>query len=266
MKLLQEAPQDWPRPVRSKADIVGVLVFSFLTLIGLDLASSRTGDGMTWQRAFDIFGILLFANFTVLALNGLRRVRQSDRRPSPGVNDIGETGATFHHAWSVYYWLLTYLGLPAIALIGFAVKFADNDDPVGLFSALACLSGAVFLGWLCCVVVRRGRGKLVLTPSGVYHHSGASDQFTPWESITDVRPWNGPVPSFVIDFELNPRMRTRSAVGRLGSHLSTMPHIVCQANFFRRGTVSAYRVTRYYFENPDRRAELADPSLYPGNR
>lgn len=93
----------------------------------------------------------------------------------------------------------------------------------------------------------------MLTPSGVHHRTGETDQFTPWETITDVRTWNGQVPTLVIDFEVTDGLRAHSSFGRLGPDVR---HIVCPAGTYRGQIVPACRTVRYHFENPHRRATI----------
>ncbi|GLY33349.1 hypothetical protein [Kineosporia sp. NBRC 101731] len=146
--------------------------------------------------------------------------------------------------------------MTAIAAIALGVTLIRRDVPRSLLLVVVCFVVAGFLLWLCLFIIRRGRGALVLTPSGVYHRTGLTDQFTPWDTITDVRARNGPAPSFVIEFALTADLRARSSLGRLGDDVRTLPRIVCPAATFRSQTVPAYRTVRYYFENPDRRHKI----------
>ncbi|GLY33348.1 hypothetical protein Kisp02_67130 [Kineosporia sp. NBRC 101731] len=81
MYVTQDAPRDWPRPVRSRATINASFITSLLTLLFLALAVNRVHDGDLGQAFAYLTSACYLAHFVAQFLTGMRQIRVSSDPP-----------------------------------------------------------------------------------------------------------------------------------------------------------------------------------------
>ena len=178
-------PDGWPRPKRS-----GRLVFAvgYLSLFALGMLTGSVWAIRTDQTGAAVLlllGAIGFGHLAGLAAGQLRLPRGRGHA-TVGTTDNGETGLAYAYAGAPYYWLLTTLALVTLALIGVAGLGILAAEPTGWVIAALAAAGAGFLLWFLVMVVRRTPGRVVLTPTCVYHRSLTFEHFVPWWAVTEV--------------------------------------------------------------------------------
>lgn len=250
-------PEGWPRPQRPFRLTLAV---GYLGLFALGMVA-----GAVWAVISDqigagillLLGAIGFGHLAGSAASQLRRPHGRGRATT-GTTDNGETGLAYPYAWGPYYWLLAALGLVALALLGVVALALLGDGLTGWLVALAAAALTAYVIWFLLVVLRLAPGRVVLTPTGIYHRSLTFEHFVPWFAVTDV----------VADQEDHPviAVKARPAEGsrgkRYGGRVNTyetqfLPYLVVRSYRLGANTVPAFRALSYYFHHPSERAQLA---------
>ncbi|MGK5684861.1 hypothetical protein [Actinoplanes sp. URMC 104] len=251
-------PEGWPRPKRS---------FRLVFAVGyLGLFAAGMLAGAVWAFTTDQFvaAVLLalggigFGHLAGLASSQLR-APSGRGHATTGTTDQGETGLAYAYAAAPYYWLLTTLGLVALALVGATFLGVLAGEVAGWVIAALAATGAAYLLWFLFTVARLAPGRVVLTPSGIYHRSLTFEHFVPWWAVTEV----------VADQEIHPVIAVKAyqaegtrRAGRFGTYEGQyFPIMVIRAYRLGANAVPAYEALHHYFHHPDDRARLSSPPL-----
>ncbi|GLY32512.1 hypothetical protein [Kineosporia sp. NBRC 101731] len=229
--------------------MINVASLSFISLFPLFTAVDRIESRSLWAIARPTWVFLTLLTFAVGTALLLFLPRQDFRTPPAGHNDIGESGQMFTYSWISHYFPPASIGMPAVLGLGFAYELS-SWGPVGVILSVLCAAGSLYLTSLFILVVRRGRAKLVLTPSGIYNHAAFIDQFVPWSEVAEIRTVNGQNPHFEVHFRPGPHVRT-TTVGRPWIGKDERSQLVFQALALGSHAVPAYEAVCTYFNAAD---------------
>ncbi len=189
------------------------------------------------------------------------RRRHSSRTTTLTAVPDGTKGVTFpYSAWS-YYWATAVLVMTELGALGMTVGFALSATAVGVVAAVVIGVLAMGVGWFLVIMLRLAPGKLVLSPTGVYHRSLTSTHFIPWSAIVAVSAeWIG-TPIIAVKAFPSKDTRVRRYLGRFGSgEVQFLPIMVVRTVWLATDPTTVYHALSFYQAHPDLRAELATPS------
>ncbi|WP_157437784.1 hypothetical protein [Actinoplanes subtropicus] len=237
--------------------------FVVLTLVTAAVAAAAIATGEVADAIIFGVGTLLLAHLAGMSINIMQRPRPADHPPVTDVNDQGETGLSFRYAFWPYYWLSVVFGLFALGAVAFAAVIARQATPAGWVLAILGLASGVLIGWYLVVLLRLAPGKIVLTPTGVYHRSLFLEHFMPWEAVVDVLAREGPSPWITVKALPTNRTRERRYTGRIGGFEGqALPFMIARTQWLGANALPAYKAIKYYFEHPDERRKLAESALH----
>ncbi|WP_250002096.1 hypothetical protein [Actinoplanes sp. M2I2] len=250
------APEGWPRPKRSARLVFAV---GYLGLFALGMFAGSAWAVYTDQigaAVLLLFGGLGFGHLAGLAAGQLR-LPQGEGRATTGTTDDGEIGLTYTYARAPYYWLITTLALVTLASLGVTALGLLAAETAGWVVAAIAAASAGWLLWLLILVVRLAPGRVVLTPTGVYHRSLTFEHFVPWWAVTEVVADQEAHP--VIAVKAYPSEGTRRS-GRFGTYEGRyLPIMVIRSYRLGANTLPAFQALHHYFHNADQRAQLSAP-------
>ncbi|GLY32511.1 hypothetical protein [Kineosporia sp. NBRC 101731] len=243
-----------PAPTPVKAKVIAVIGFPFLALGSGNWAVDAAREGASWEAFFWGLAAFMFVVFAATGLTGWQRPRPSRKPPGTGVDDLGNPGLRFRHSLIATCWFYVLFGIPGVFALALAVDLFRRDRPI--VQAVIAAAAAAFLGWFCIAMARRGRGRLVLTADGVYHHSALADQFVPWRSVTGVRAMGGTTPLFLVDYVPSSQTRVSRPSYLFIGEPPTLTSITVTAAQMGRFAEPAYKAVCEYLDNPNRRGNL----------
>jgi hypothetical protein len=253
----QGPPDRWPKPGRSAIRVLSAVGFTLLTLITAVVVVSAIATGDITQAVIFAVGVLLFGHLAGMSISFLRHPRPAAGPPAAGVNDQGEMGMAFPYSCWPYYWLSAVLVLVALFAIGLAIPLASGGTAAGWVVAAIAAGFAIFVGWFLAVVLRLAPGRIVLTPTGIYHRSLVLEHFVPWDAVVDVLAREGPNPWITVKARPSSATRERQHSGRLGSfETQALPFLIGRAYWLGPSALPAYLALRYHFERPEERPKL----------
>ncbi|MEU4690009.1 hypothetical protein [Actinoplanes sp. NPDC023714] len=235
-----DPPLGWPKPRRSA---VRVLASVFLGLVSVLLAVAVPAGDFAEASGYGLTAVVA-GHVAAIGITGLWRPRPAGNGHVTGVTDQGEKGRAFSYARLPYY-LLT------VTLAGTVLLAARPP-------AIVAFPFAVFLGWFLVVLLRLAPGTLVLTPTGIYHRSLVLEHFLPWDAVVDVQARDASDPWITVKALPAAGTRVRRHTGRLQAFEGqALPFLVVPSSWLGANAVPAYQATRFYFDHPEWRAELA---------
>lgn len=258
----REAPVGWPCPRRSFGRVLTVVVaWVFATAGWVMFAVLAVGGGGFGDLLTMLVSAAFFSLVGAVVASRMRQPRPVLGELVRGVDGRGESGVAFGYAVRPYLWNVGFVAVITLALAGFTVIGTGEGGWGGWVSAVLCALVGVGGGWVVTSMVRGAPGGLVVTESGIYHHTPAIEQFVPWEAVRDVvaRPENGGL--IVVAFEAVPRVWERTRGGLLGHGAGGRPFLVFEAYWLGANAVPAYRLLRRCFDNSDDRRLLASGDL-----
>ncbi|GAB3264601.1 hypothetical protein [Kineosporia babensis] len=252
--LAVEIPPGWPQPRLSWKLGTSLIVCALMGwgLCKFAEVGMQAGD-TALAIMFGSMGVLLLA-IVVFNLFMLWQPRPSRRPPRLGWNHRDERGMAFFYARKPMIVFLLFLELCVVSQGG---RLFAIEDLHPVIPGLVLTVFFLVFNWILVGTYRDGRGKLVLTPSGVYHRSGVWEQFVPWELVTDVKAVKSrPQPSIEVAYVPAVTVLSRNHGTWLGVGVDPGWRIVIGTSPLRGQAVPAYRALRFYFENPHLRSEL----------
>lgn len=259
-------PTAWPRR-KHPLLIVG---FGFLLAVAVALpiaGVNALGDGDPRSVVF-IAGTPLFLGVGLLGLSKYGGVRHRAQAVRSAAGRSGTAGLVFRYS-SVQAWSQLCVIVGALALfVGFAVvDLAQLEpDPGGssdIPSFLITVPFAVYFLLTLVSVIRGGlaRGRLVLSPDGVYHRSWMFEVYAPWSAIWWVRPVDGGRGGPWVRLLTHPDAELRSRrTSRMWNQIEykELPSVVVPAQQLPLDPAVLYHGLHFYAANPAMRAELGD--------
>lgn len=251
-------PDDWPKAERPPSSLFGAAFLALLTIGLLAAAGWVTADGQPGTGFMLIVIAVYFGHLTAAGASRLRYPRHG-RSPVLGVDDRGERGLTFAYARAPYYWQSAIVILTALGFAGGALGTAVMG-PVGGW-IIAAVAGLVAgsLTWFVVDFLRRAPGRVVLTPSGIYHRSHFAEYFTPWDAVSGVGVTTAD-PMIVVKADPSPDARQRRLSRRRNrSEEDFWPFIVIGAYSLGGNSRPVYRAIDFYLRHRERRSLLGTP-------
>jgi len=203
-------------------------------------------------------GVLLFGHLAGMSISFLRSPRPAASQPAVGVTDQGESGLAFPYARRAYYWLTSMLVLIVIFFVGLAYTLAKIGTHVAWVIAVVVIASTLFIGWFLATLLRLAPGKIVVTPSGIYHRSLAFEHFVPWHAVEFVRAQEGRSPWILIKAPKSSGTRERRYTGVLGAGVEGLPSMIVRAYWLGANALPAYLTLKHYFDHPGERSNLGD--------
>ena len=186
--------------------------------------------------------------------------RRSSRTKTLTATPDGTKGVTFiYSAWS-YYWVTAVLAMTELVAAAVTVGAALSATIVGVVMAVVIGVLAMVVGWFLVTMLRLAPGKIILSPTGVYHRGLTSTQFIPWHAIVAVSAeWIG-TPIIAVKAFPSQDTRVRRYMGRFGSgEVQFLPIMVIRTAWLATDPTTVYSALSFYHAYPDLRAELATP-------
>ncbi|GAB3282707.1 hypothetical protein GCM10027456_76760 [Kineosporia babensis] len=249
----EDPPAGWPKPYRSIGRIATVMLFALLTALSLWLVWDDLGHGPHLATLNWVLAALLFGHIMGLTLHTMRWPKSPAGNPARGVNDQGEPGVMFVYSGWAYYWLCAVAGICAFAVWGYAIAAGLSGN--GLIAVLGVAIGAS-LAWYLVAMARTGRGRVVLTQSGIYHRVLVLEHFVPWHAVTEIQARAHHTPWITVKALPTPDTRLRNYAGRFVPGADGLPFMIIRAYWLGGNAATAYAALHRYFYEPEARAEL----------
>ncbi|BEL01923.1 hypothetical protein Q0Z83_001140 [Actinoplanes sichuanensis] len=149
--------------------------------------------------------------------------------------------------------------MTALVLAVVAIAIAADGTSAGRVMATLIGIAAVFLLWFVVALLRRAPGRVVLTPTGVYHRSLTSESYTPWDVIYDVGV-NSRLPLIVIRAHPSPNARHRARTRRPNRFEEAFrPSIIIGVPALGANARPVLRSLEHYLRHPENRNRLNTP-------
>jgi hypothetical protein len=253
-------PAGWTEqrlPVRLKFSM------GLVALIALGMAAEAAWLFWTGQPATGVplaAGAIFLGHVVGLSTRVWWTRRRSSRTSTLTATPDGTKGVTFSYSAWAYYWLTAVLVMTELVALALTVAVALSATVVGVVMAVVIGALAMVVGWVLVTMLRLAPGKLVLSPSGVYHRSLTSTHFIPWSAIVAVSAeWVG-TPIIVVKAFPSGDTRVRRSMGQFGSgEVQFLPLMVIRTAWLATDPTTVYRALSFYHAHPDLRAELATP-------
>ncbi|GAB1690918.1 hypothetical protein [Krasilnikovia sp. M28-CT-15] len=250
-----DPPASWPKPHRSVTRVLSVAGFTLLTLITAVVVVSAVTTGEIAQALFFTVGTVMFAHLVGLTAISMRHPAPTTYQRSVGRTDQGEGGLDFPYSRWAYYWLSSVLAGVVLIAAALAVEFGAAGSWV-MVVILAAI--ALFLAWFLLAMLRSAPGRVVVTPTGIYHRTLAFEHFVPWEAVIEVSAQEGQIPRIIVEAMPSTGTRERTYLGRLGAGVEGLPFLVVRAHWLGANARPAYLALKHYFLHPDERTGLAE--------
>jgi hypothetical protein len=119
---------------------------------------------------------------------------------------------------------------------------------------------ALVVGWVLVTMLWLAPGKVVISPTGVYHRSLTSTYFVPWPAVVAVSArWIG-TPVIVVSATPSADSRVRRYMGRFGSgEVRFLPMMVIRTAWLAADPATVYHALSFYGSHSGLRAELGQP-------
>jgi hypothetical protein len=189
-----------------------------------------------------------------------RRRRRSGRRGTLTAAPDGAWGVTFtYSAWS-YYWVTALLVMSELVVLAVTMGAALSATAWGAVTAVVGSVVAILVGWFLVTMLRLAPGKIILSPSGVYHRSLTSTHLIPWHAIVAVfAGWLG-TPIIAVKAIPSEDTRVRRYMGRFRSgEVQFLPIMVVRTLWLATDPTTVYHALSFYCSHPELRAELGTP-------
>jgi hypothetical protein len=186
--------------------------------------------------------------------------RRSSRTSTLTAAPDGTKGVTFlYSAWS-YYWATAVLVMTELGALAVTVGVALSATVVGVVTAIVVGVLAMVTGWFLVTMLRLAPGKIVVSPTGIYHRSLTSTHFIPWSAIVAVlAEWIG-TPIIAVKAFPSEHTRVRRYMGRFGSgEVQFLPIMVIRTCWLATDPTTVYHALSFYHAHAELRAELATP-------
>jgi hypothetical protein len=118
---------------------------------------------------------------------------------------------------------------------------------------------AVWMVWVVVEIAGRrvARGRLVLSPDGIYHRSFTFEHFAPWHAVVDVSARHHGNPLILVRaFPTDDTLVRRTAWLGKQSEFALLPFLVVRCRSLAVDPAVAYHALRYYHAHPEARGEL----------
>jgi hypothetical protein len=255
-----------PRPANWAEQRLPVwLKFSMglVALMALGMAAGAAWLAWTGQLATGVLlaaAAIFLGHVVGLGTRGWWPRRRSSRTSTLTLTPDGTKGMSFRYsAWS-YYWLTAVLVMTELVTLAVTVGAALSATVAGVVMAVVIGVLAMVVGWFLVTMLRLAPGKLILSPTGVYHRSLTSTHFIPWHAIVAVAAeWAG-TPIIAVKAFPSKDTRVSRYLGRFGSgEVQYLPIMVIRTAWLATDPTTVYSALSFYHAHPDLRAELATP-------
>jgi hypothetical protein len=169
-------------------------------------------------------------------------------------------GVTFTYSAWPYYWVTALLVMTELVVLAVTVAAALSGTALGVAKAVVIGVVAMVVGWFLITMLRLAPGKIILSPTGVYHRSLTSTHFIPWHAIVAVSAgWLG-TPIIAVKATPSEGTRVRRYMGRFRSgELKFLPIMVVRTIWLATDPTTVYHALSFYCSHPDLRTELGAP-------
>ncbi|PZS10788.1 MAG: hypothetical protein DLM55_03075 [Acidimicrobiales bacterium] len=254
-----------PRPKLWMRLTAGYLGFLTLLASGLGFWALLSGQ---YRSAIFLFGSGVYSGLvTSLSLRLLRTRRQmSPTAITLGKTESTEDGVVIAYSGWLYSCLamlilLTLVVLTDLVLSGLAGwQLPLFRSPPGVVSTVISSAFGLYFLWIVIDMVsgRLARGRVVLSPDGIYHRSLTFEHFAPWHAVYTISAEDAGVPLIVA--KVSPCNHTRihrtSWVGTQ-QEFKLLPSAAVRAPSLEVDPAVLYHALRYYHAHPEARPELA---------
>lgn len=186
--------------------------------------------------------------------------RRSGRTGTLTAGPDGAKGVTFtYSAWS-YYWVTALLVITELVVLAVTAGAALTATAVGVVMAVVSGVVAMVVGWFLVTMLRLAPGKIILSPTGVYHRSLTCTHLVPWHAIVAVSAsWLG-TPIIAVKAIPSEDTRVRRYMGRFRSgEVQFLPIMVVRTTWLATDPTTVYHALSFYCSHPELRAELGTP-------
>lgn len=181
------------------------------------------------------------------------------------LNQFSEHGALIPYSKTQWFTALGFLTILTIVFVlmsstsWIAIIMAIRYDGAMIFQCITSTVLSLVASWFCWQVYtgRIMRGYLFLTPTGILHRSWGFTSFFPWDSLVSVTPVD-PTKKLIyagVKNNASPAFARHATMLSKGE-LAFRPHMGLFTTNLAVDPALTYHAVRYYFENPDKRAEL----------
>ncbi|MCD5353259.1 hypothetical protein [Kineosporia mesophila] len=164
------------------------LASTLFALLGRALAIMLAVGGEIEASLPVAFTALFFSLTAGLVVSRMRHPGTETGRPAIGRTPRGEERRAFSYSRRRYAWNLSFVALIAAGLAGYTVAGFWTGGAGGLVRAVVCGVLALGCAWIVVSAARKDPGGVVVTVSGIYHHTPALEQYVPWEAVREVVP------------------------------------------------------------------------------
>ncbi len=260
-------PEEWPAPrpklwMRLAAGYLGVL-----TLLAGGLGF--------WALLSDQYGsaIYLFVGGVYLGLTtslSLRLLR-TRRHVPPTAITLGKMGSAENGVVIAYSgWLygrlaililLTFAAFTGLALSGLAGWSVPTfSSAPGVVSTVIFSAAGLYFLWIVVDMAsgRLARGRVGLSPDGIYHRSLTFEHFVPWHAVNTIsaEDISGPLIVTKVAASDHTQVRRTSWIGKQ-QEFKLLPYGAVRARSLEVDPAVLYHTLRYYHAHPGARPELA---------
>ena len=260
-------PKKWPacRPKLWLMLTTGYL--GALTLLAWTLGTWSLLSGQPGTAVFLLGGGIYLGLVTGLSWWLLRtRRRVSPKAVTLRVTGSDEDGVLIAYSGWLYYWLAAVMLLTFAVFAGVALSGVTGwtippfTSSPGILSVVIVSAAALYCLWIVIEMAsgRLERGRVVLSPQGIYHRSLTFEHFAPWYAVhmVSAEDVNGPLivaKAFPSD---HTRVRRTSWAGKQ-QEFQFLPYIAVRGRSLAADPAVLYHALRYYHSHPEDRPELA---------
>lgn len=248
--------QPGARQVRDVASWIGVFIFLLLAPLALTGYFYSIG----WTIAGRYCAAFAVVSITILWVGYYQRLHRPTSTESIAIRPVGASGALM-----IPYSTRIYFGYGALmASLAAVFVMATADSLVG--SARGSNAGTYIWAALALVSLslpvlmatgRFGKGRIELSAEGVYQRGWTFESYLPWSNILGV----------AAEYDADPAVLLPGADETLWRHhqitrlwrqdrLPPVASIVIPKQFISIDIDLTYRLLKFYFDNPNARAEL----------
>lgn len=260
-------PGEWPAPRPKLGMILTIGYLGVLTLLAGGLGSWALLSGQPGPAILLLGGGVYLGLVTSLGLWLFHtRRRVSLKSITLHITGSAEDGVLVAYSGWLYRWLattmlLTLVVLASVVLSGLAGwAMPPFSSPPGAVSVAVLSAAGLYCLWIVIEMAggRLARGRVVLSPQGIYHRSLTFEHFAPWYAVHAVsaEDVSGPLIVAKASPSDHTRVRRTSRAGKQ-QEFQLLPYVAVRGRSLAVDPAVLYHALRYYHAHPEARPELA---------